>query len=80
MHFILPDLVMPMDRQNILTFFFGNTNESGSHFLKILCYSREIAQKIELCQFLDKEWNISVPKIIDSSIISKMSPKYNKQS
>jgi hypothetical protein len=80
MHFILPNLVMPMDRQNTLTFFFGNTNESGSHFLKIFGYSREIAQKIELRQFLDEEWNRSVPKIIDNAIISKMSPKYNKQS
>jgi len=79
MHFILPDLVMPMDRQNTLNFFFGNTNESEGYFLRIFGFSYEIARKIDLRQFLDAEWNLSVPKIIDNAIISKMSPKYNKQ-
>ena len=69
---------MPMDRQNTLRFFFGNTNESESYFLKIFGYSYEIAKKIDLRQFLDKTWNLSVPKVIDNAIISKMSPKYNK--
>lgn len=78
MHFILPDLVMPMDRQNTLNFFFGNTNESGGYFLRIFGQSHEIAKKIDLRQFLDEEWNLSVPKVIDNAIISKMSPKYNK--
>lgn len=78
MHFILPDLVMPMDRQNTLNFFFGNTNESRGLFLKAFTYSREIAQKIDLSQFLDKEWNQSVPKVIDNAIISSLNTKYNK--
>lgn len=78
MHFILPDLVMPMDRQNTLNFFFGNTNESDNYFLRIFAQSYEIAKKIDLRQFLDEEWNLSVPKVIDNAIISKMSPKYNK--
>lgn len=54
-HFILPDLVMPMDRQNTLNFFFGNTNESESYFLRIFGFSYEIAKKIDLRQFLDEE-------------------------
>jgi len=78
MHFILPDLVMPMDRQNTLKFFFGNTNESEGYFLRIFGQSYEITRKIDLRQFLDGEWNLSVPKVIDNAIISKMSPKYNK--
>lgn len=77
-HFILPDLIMPMDRQNTLNFFFGNTNESDGYFLRIFGQSYEIAKKIDLRQFLDEEWNLSVPKVIDNAIISKMSPKYNK--
>ena len=80
MHFILPDLVMPMDRQNTLNFFFGNTNESKSNFVKILSYSHEIAQRIDLSQFLDDEWNLSIPKVIDNAIISQVNLKYNKRS
>ncbi len=78
MHFILPDLVMPMDRQNTLNFFFGNTNESNTYFRRIFSQSYEIAKKIDLTPFLDEQWNLSVPKVIDNAIISKMSPKYNK--
>lgn len=80
MHFILPDLIMPMDRQNTLRFFFGDTSESKNKFLTILAYSHEIAKAIDLSQFLDDEWNLSIPKIIDNAIISRVSPKYNIQS
>lgn len=72
MHFILPDLVMPMDRQNTLKFFFKNTNESKGHFLRLFENSYEIAKKIDLRQFLDDKWNLSVPKVIDNAILSKM--------
>jgi len=72
MHFILPDLVMPMDRQNTLKFFFKNTNESNGHFLRLFEFSHEIAKKIDLTQYLDDKWNLSVPKVIDNAILSKM--------
>jgi hypothetical protein len=78
MHFILPDLIMPIDRQNTLNFFYGHTNELESYFIRIFDYSHEIAQRIDLRQFLDDTWNLSVPKVIDNAIISEMSPKYNK--
>ncbi len=78
MHFILPDLIMPIDRQNTLNFFYGHTNELESYFIRIFGYSHEIAQRIDLRQFLDDTWNLSVPKVIDNAIISEMSPKYNK--
>ena len=79
MHFLLPDLIMPMDRQNTLNFFFGYTNESKSNFMKVLTCSYEIAKRIDLSPFLDSEWNQSIPKIIDNAIISSESPKYNKR-
>lgn len=78
MHFILPDLVMPMDRKHTLTYFFGNTNESNGLFLKIFGFSHEIAKKTDLRQFLDGEWNLSVPKVIDNAIICKANPEYHK--
>ena len=80
MHFILPDLIMPIDRQNTLTFFYGHTGELENYFIRIFGYSYEIAQRIDLRPFLDDTWNQSVPKVIDNAIISKMSPKYNNNS
>jgi len=80
MHFILPDLVMPMDRQNTLNFFFRDTGESKRRFMTILDNSRTIAKNIDLGQFLDEEWNLSKPKVIDNAIICYMSPKYRKKS
>lgn len=80
MHFMIPDLVMPMDRQNTLKFFFGNTGESKRRFLRVLERSYNIAKNINLEQFLDEEWNLSKPKVIDNAIISYMSPKYNIKS
>lgn len=80
MHFILPDLVMPMDGQNTLNFFFGNAGESKRRFLTILERSYHIAKSIDLRQFLDEKWNLSISKVIDNAIISHMSPKYNIQS
>lgn len=77
MHFIIPDLVMPMDRQNTLNFFFRNTGESKSRFLTVFERSYQIAKVIDLGQFLDEKWNLSKPKVIDNAIISYMSPKYN---
>jgi hypothetical protein len=79
MHFILPELVMPMDRQNTLKFFFGSTNESKQNFLKILTCSYKIAKRIDLSKFIDDEWHQSIPKIIDNAIISHESPKYRRQ-
>lgn len=80
MHFILPDLIMPMDGQNTLNFFFGNTSESRNKFLSILECSYHIAKEVDLRQFLDRKWNLSITKVIDNAIISYMSPKYNIQS
>ena len=80
MHYILPDLVMPMDGQNTLEFFFGNQNETKDKFLTILTCSREISQKTNLTEFLDNGWHQSIPKVIDNAILSFENPKYNKQS
>jgi len=77
MHFVLPDLVMPMDRENTLRFFFGNTGESPSRFLDIMDCSYHVARKIDLRRFLDKKWNQSITKVVDNAIISAMNSKYN---
>jgi hypothetical protein len=79
MHFILPDLVMPMDRENTLRFFFGNTGESPSKFMDIMDCAYHIARKVDLRRFLDTKWNQSIAKVIDNAIMSFMNRKYNIQ-
>lgn len=72
MHFILPNLIMPMDRANTLTFFYENTNESENKFLEIFECSRHIAKSVDLTKYLDDEWNQTIPKTIDNAIMFEM--------
>ncbi len=78
MHYLLPDLIMPIDGQNTLSFLFGNTGESKKKFLEIIECTRCIVNKLSLSRFLDNEWNVSVPKVIDNAIICEKSLKYRK--
>lgn len=79
MHFLLPELMMPMDRRNTLVFFFGNTTESKDKFLQIFEASWLISKQLYMGNFFDTEWNRFVPKIIDNAIICDQSLKYRKQ-
>jgi len=72
MHFILPDLVMPMDKANTLKFFYGNTDESIKKFLEIFECFWYISKNIDLSKYLDNGWNQTIPKVIDNAIIYKM--------
>lgn len=72
MHFLLPDLVVPMDGRYVLNFFFENTGESRKKFLEIIEFTQCIANETDLSQFLDKKWNTSIPKIIDNAIIMEI--------
>ncbi len=78
LHFLLPNLIMPIDTQNTLKFF--STSEklgSADVFLKIIKSTWIIAKSLDLNKYLDNEWNATIPKIIDNSIIYLMhSDKY----
>jgi len=70
LHFLFPNLLMPMDRENTLTYFYGNKSESVYKYIEIIELSFEIMKKLENWNdFLDNEWNATVPKIIDNAII-----------
>lgn len=75
MHFILPNLVMPMDR-GTLEFFFGNNSESKNKFLKIFQCTYQIVKKVDLHQYLyphfDNVWNLTITKVIDNAIIGSI--------
>lgn len=70
LHFLFPDLFIPMDRKNTLEYFYGNTNESENKFFEITEFSFELIRKLsdENVQ-LDEGWNSTVPKTIDNAII-----------
>ena len=74
LHFLFPDLIMPMDRTNTLEYFYNNSGESLTRFLEIFEFSHKMAnENIEWNKYLDKcKWNTTIPKIIDNAIILKM--------
>jgi hypothetical protein len=74
LHHFLPDLVLPIDRKYTLEFFYRNTNYTVKNqkekFFAIFDKSRFIANKLHLTRNdLQKEWDTSIPKLIDNAII-----------
>lgn len=69
-HFLFPNLLMPMDRANTLSYFYGNTGESLNKYIEIIKFSLEIINMPENWEnYLDDGWNSTVPKMIDNAII-----------
>lgn len=73
MHFILPELLMPMDRQNTIMYFYNNTNDTKNKYLSIIRGSFEFIQQMggDWKCHIDKEWNRTIPKVLDNAIIMK---------
>lgn len=73
LHFIFPDLLMPMDSKNTLTFCYGNTSESIHKYFEVVDLSFRIAQEdIDWNSIVtddDNLWNRSIPKVIDNAIL-----------
>lgn len=81
MHFLLPDLIPPMDKRQIYHFFYGRIKDNGKKsqayiknenetFWEILLQFRVIADKLDLKETdLKGPWDTSIPKIIDNAII-----------
>ena len=85
MHFLLPDLIMPIDRRYILNFFYGNTNIDSKTCDKEFKTFKDIFQKSfqikrDLCLRREdadgQKWKTSVPKLIDNAIIGFLSYLY----
>lgn len=71
LHFIFPDLLLPMDGKNTLMYFWNNTSESKSKYLQLIKWSYKMAvrQDVVWDDYLDEGWNSTIPKIIDNAII-----------
>jgi hypothetical protein len=79
MHFLLPDLFMPIDRRYTIQFFYDGTmpNNQKECFLQVFEQYRQFAQKHhEILKLqVDKTscWNRNLPKVIDNIIIAYVS-------
>ncbi|MFA5071612.1 MAG: hypothetical protein WC511_04605 [Candidatus Pacearchaeota archaeon] len=74
LHFLLPDLIVPIDRRYTATFFY-NSNQLPSQEKQFKVFSEvfekfwEFSQKYNLDNYLDNTWNRTIPKIMDNIII-----------
>jgi len=81
LHFLLPNLIIPIDRKYTMNFFYGNTdiptdiNIQRNNKKQIEVFNElygkfcEIAKIYNLKKHLDSQWNRTIPKIIDNAII-----------
>jgi len=81
MHFLLPELIPPMDKGHIVYFFYGRINDKGKKYIpaikdeekkfwEILGLFKDITIKLDLSdEDLKNEWDTTIPKIIDNAII-----------
>jgi len=75
MHFLLPELVPPMDRQYTLKFFnkkiYGNKEKEFGVFLHILGQFHDIASNLGLkkSDCSDVDFVYTIPKLIDNAIV-----------
>lgn len=78
MHFLLPNLVMPIDRKGVLSFYYGQTSPNvptGLHkqfqiLREVFESYKDLAQHLplNLSNWDGNWWNKSVPKRIDNAI------------
>ncbi|MBI2044514.1 hypothetical protein HYT23_00495 [Candidatus Pacearchaeota archaeon] len=87
LHFLLPELIVPIDRRYTLAFFYNNTqvptkpNSKSNDEKQIEIFNEiynqfvELARIYHLKQYIDKKWNGNITKVIDNAIIgySKLS-------
>ena len=75
MHFILPDLIVPIDRKYTLNYFFEShyIPDSKEGQYKIIDMLQKefslFASSVTLSQYLNENWNLSRTKIMDNMII-----------
>jgi hypothetical protein len=73
LHFLLPDLVMPIDNKYTINFFNVSTDvkREWDSFKNIFMQTYDITKSLCLTQndVDENDWNTSVPKLIDNAII-----------
>lgn len=79
LHFLLPDLVVPMDRKYTMRFFFDSHSierDYEKQFSQYASVYREFygfaTSHPELSSYIDSNWNLNIPKILDNIVIGYM--------
>lgn len=89
LHFILPNLIAPIDRKYTLRFFYGKNPEGCftsrqkqfEVFWKIEMEFSKYAQKQkDLSSYVEVNgWNRSIPKVLDNAVIGYISPTVERE-
>ena len=75
LHFMVPNLVPPMDRTYTFDFFYNYHTFSRTNDQEFECFTEifncyiQLARKYNYTTFYDTRWNRNIPKIIDNAII-----------
>lgn len=73
LHYLFPNILMPMDRTNTLAYLYGEnakTYESMKRYRDIIEFSYKIInRKDNWSEYRDNRWNTTAPKMIDNAII-----------
>jgi len=89
MHFLLPHLIPPMDREYTMKFFGKNLPSISSFedknniakelkiFLSTLLEMMNISHQVDCSKFIDDNFSPTIPKVIDNAIVSYI--RKNKQ-
>jgi hypothetical protein len=76
LHYFLPNLLMPIDRSYTIKFFYNYPGLPKDTDQQFIMYSQIFSEFVHLSKtydfrkHLDKNWNRSIPKIIDNVIIA----------
>lgn len=87
LHFILPNLIAPIDRRYTIRFFYGTSDNKCfksiesqfETFWEIETAFSKFAKSKDLSKYIDDYWNRSVPKILDNAVIGKISYERDQQ-
>jgi hypothetical protein len=73
LHYLFPNTLMPMDRENTLVYLFGEnarTYESMKRYQEIIEFSYKVINKKDNWTiYHDNRWNTTAPKMVDNAII-----------
>ena len=79
LHYMLPDLIVPIDREFTMQFFYGKKNKCSSImkepfyiFWELETIFSEFVKRNDVSQYIDNIWNMNIPKILDNAIIGKV--------
>ncbi len=79
LHFMLPNLIVPINRKNTMRFFYGkkyscfkSLENQYQTFWNLETVFSEFVKRNKVSQYIDDTCNLNIPKILDNAIIGKL--------